>query len=279
MTEPILKLQASQRDKLPGFPIAVLHGQGPLDHTRLFLNGEGSGEDAIRIEGGYKLALEPNNDPLSRDVIMVGGKSGSGKSHIARNFAIRYHELYPERKIYLISFLKEDKTIDTISTIIKRIKAEVMEDENYECNITDFEKSLVIIDDVEGYERTSKTIFNGIQSIIDMIATMGRHTQSSIIVCSHLLSDYKRTRLFLGEAQQFVTFMHGVSQKQLYGLLGGYAGIDHTEIDELRKLPSRWICVRTQYPIVAIYEKGAHLVRASKKREKKRTLLDVELEE
>lgn len=72
--------------------------------------------------------------------------------------------------------------------------------------------------------------------------------------------------------------MHGVSQKQLYGLLGGYAGIDHSEIDQLRKLPSRWICVRTQFPIVAVYEKGAQLVRQEKK-SKKRTLLDVELEE
>jgi hypothetical protein len=279
MEQPILQLQTSTHQKLPGIPIAVLHGQGPLDHTRLFLNSEGRRQtDDIKVEGNYKLALEPNNDPNSRDVIMVGGKSGSGKSHIARNFAIRYHELYPDRKIFLFSFLKEDKTIDTISSLIKRIKPELMEDENYAMpTIADFEKSLVIIDDVEGYERTSKLIFNGIQSVIDMIATMGRHSQSSIVVCSHLLSDYKRTRLFLGEAQQFVTFMHGVSQKQLYGLLGGYAGIDHTEIDALRKLPSRWICVRTQFPIVAIYEKGAHLVRQEKKT-KKRTLLEVEQE-
>lgn len=279
MAQPILQLQTSIHQKLPGIPIAVLHGQGPLDHTRLFLNAEGKLETEIKVEGNYKLALEPNNDPNSRDVIMVGGKSGSGKSHIARNFAIRYHELYPDRKIFLFSFLKEDKTIDTISSLIKRVKPELMEDENYAMpTIADFEKSLVIIDDVEGYERTSKMIFNGIQSVIDMIATMGRHTQSSIVVCSHLLSDYKRTRLFLGEAQQFVTFMHGVSQKQLYGLLGGYAGIDHSEIDQLRKLPSRWICVRTQFPIVAVYEKGAQLVRQEKK-SKKRTLLDVELEE
>jgi len=275
MAEPILKLQSSTREKLPGIPIAVLHGQGPLDHSRLYLNQEASDETNFRVEGPYKLALEPNNDPLGRDVIMVGGKSGSGKSHIARNFAVRYHELYPDRKIYLFSFLKEDKTIDTISSLFKRVKADYMEDDEYTmCTITDFEKSLVIIDDVEGYERTSKKIFNGIQSIIDMIATMGRHTQSSLLVSSHLLSDYKRTRLFLGEAQQFVTFMHGVSQKQLYGLLGGYAGIDHSEIDELRKLQSRWISIRTQYPIVAIYEKGAHLVRQSRK-EKKKTILDV----
>ena len=107
MEQPILQLQTSTHQKLPGIPIAVLHGQGPLDHTRLFLNSEGRLQtDDIKVEGNYKLALEPNNDPNSRDVIMVGGKSGSGKSPIARNFAIRDHELYPDRKIFLFSFLK-----------------------------------------------------------------------------------------------------------------------------------------------------------------------------
>jgi hypothetical protein len=129
--------------------------------------------------------------------------------------------------------------------------------------VGDFKESLVIVDDVEGYERTNKKVFNGIQSVIDMIATMGRHNASSIVVCSHLLTDYKRTRLFLGEAQQFVTFMHGASRKQIYGLLGGYAGIDDTEIDTLRRINSRWVCVRTQYPVVALHERGVYLVRTS----------------
>ena len=276
MDQPILKIQTSVNEKLLGYPVGVLHGQGDMDHRQLFLNSEGKSDEPIKIEGNYKLALEPTNDPKGRDVIMVGGKSGSGKSHIARNFAIRYHELYPDRKIYLFSFLKEDNTIDTIKSIVKRIKADLLDDPDYQCDIKDFERSLVIIDDVEGYERTNKKIFNAIQSVIDMIATMGRHTQSSIMVCSHLLSDYKRTRLFLGEAQQFVTFMHGVSQKQIYGLLCGYAGVDQSEVDELRKLPSRWICVRTQYPILAMYEKGAHLVRLKDKKLKKRPITDVE---
>lgn len=276
MDQPILKLQTSVHEKLQGIPVAILHGKGDLDQKRLYLNSEGSNESPFVVDGPYKLAIEPNNDPKGRDVIMVGGKSGSGKSHIARNFAIRYHQLYPDRKIFLFSFLKEDNTIDSIKDIIKRVKSDLLDDDDYECKIADFEESLVIIDDVEGYERVNKKIFNAIQSVIDMIATMGRHTQSSIMVCSHLLSDYKRTRLFLGEAQQFVTFMHGVSQRQIYGLLGGYAGIDHTEIDELRKLPSRWICIRTQYPIVALYEKGAHLIRLKEKKNKKRPIVEVE---
>lgn len=259
-----------------GIAIGVIHGKPDMDGKLLILNRDGTNEAPIELDAGAKLAIEPNHDPKGRDVIMVGGKSGSGKSHIARNFAIRYKELYPKRKIFLISYLEEDQTIDTVEKIFKRIDASKFDDDDVEYGIKDFKECLVIIDDVEGYERTNKKIFNGIQSVVDMIATMGRHTASSIVVSSHLLTDYKRTRLFLGEAQQFVTFMHGASRKQIFGLLGGYAGLDDSEIEEMRSINSRWVCVRTQFPVVAIHEKGALLLRRRKEETKKRKIVEIE---
>lgn len=259
-----------------GLAIGVVHGKADLDGKLLILNRDGTNEEPVNLEGGAKMAIEPNHDPKGRDVIMVGGKSGSGKSHIARNFAIRYHELYPKRKIFLISYLEEDLTLDSVEKIFKRIDASKFDDEEVEYGIKDFKECLVIVDDVEGYERTNKKIFNGIQSVIDMIATMGRHTASSLVVASHLLTDYKRTRLFLGEAQQFVTFMHGASRKQLYGLLGGYAGLDDSEIEEMKSISSRWVCVRTQFPVVALHEKGAFLLRRKKVETKKRKIVEIE---
>jgi hypothetical protein len=264
----ILSIDANDKSK-NAVPIGFIHGKGNNVDKFVMLNRDGVDEHSIQVEPGEKIAIEPNHDPKGRDVIMVGGKSGSGKSFIARNFAVRYHELYPDRKIRFISYLEEDTTIDSISEIIKRIKPERFLDEDGEiaADINDFSDSLLIVDDVEGYERKQKKLFNAIQSVIDMIATMGRHNASSIIVCSHLLTDYKRTRLFLGEAQQFVSFMSGVSEKQIQNLLGGYAGIDTKEIQALRRLPSRWICVRTQFPIVAIHEKGVFLLRPQSKTE------------
>jgi hypothetical protein len=270
----ILSIQADPSTK-NAVAIGYIHGKGSNTDKFVMLNRDGHDEGEIRVDSGEKIAIEPNHDPKGRDVIMVGGKSGSGKSFIARNFAVRYHELYPERKIRFISYLEEDTTIDSISGIIKRIKPERFLDEEDEiaADINDFSDSLLIVDDVEGYERKHKKLFNAIQSVIDMIATMGRHNASSIIVCSHLLTDYKRTRLFLGEAQQFVSFMSGVSEKQIQNLLGGYAGIDTKEIQALRRLPSRWICVRTQFPIVALHEKGVFLLRPQTSQELSNTRL------
>jgi polynucleotide 5'-kinase involved in rRNA processing len=84
--------------------IGYLHGKGKNTDKFVMMNRDGTDEGEIRVDEGEKIAIEPNHDPKGRDVIMVGGKSGSGKSFIARNFAVRYHELYPDRKIRFISY-------------------------------------------------------------------------------------------------------------------------------------------------------------------------------
>jgi len=146
--------------------------------------------DVVLPEGEF-FALEPTNQENGRDVIMVGGKSGSGKSHTAKNFAIRYHMLWPKRPIKLISYLKEDETLDALD-FLERVEPEMLADPDESPDLKKYEKSLTIFDDIEGFEREDPDIHHRLQQIIDMIATTGRHTQSSLLVASHLLTDYKR---------------------------------------------------------------------------------------
>jgi hypothetical protein len=175
-------------------PIAIIHSKtSPRDGLNLMVDTSKRSivptRDVILPEGEC-LALEPTNVEDGRDVIMVGGKSGSGKSHTAKNFAIRYHMLWPARPIRLISYLKKDETLDTLK-FIKRVDADSIDDDGT-TDLKKYEKSLTIFDDIEGFERDDPDKHAVLQQIIDMIATTGRHTQSSLLVASHLLTDYKR---------------------------------------------------------------------------------------
>jgi len=145
----------------------------------------------IRLPHGEFFALEPTNVEKGRDVVMVGGKSGSGKSHTAKNFAIRYHRLWPKRTIRLLSYLKEDETLDALS-FIERVDIAKLKDKESARELKEYEKSLTIFDDIEGFERDDPDIHALLQQIINMIATTGRHSSSSLLVASHLLTDYKR---------------------------------------------------------------------------------------
>lgn len=175
-------------------PIAILHSKtSPRDGLSLMVDTSKRmivpTREVILPQDEF-FALEPSNLENGRDVIMVGGKSGSGKSHTAKNFAIRYHILWPKRPIRLISFLDKDATLDALD-FVKRVKAESLGTEDG-TNLSKYEKSLTIFDDIEGFERDDPDIHATLQQIIDMIASTGRHTSSSLLVASHLLTDYKR---------------------------------------------------------------------------------------
>jgi len=175
-------------------PIAILHSKtSPRDGLSLMVDTSKRciipTREVILPKDEF-FALEPSNLENGRDVIMVGGKSGSGKSHTAKNFAIRYHMLWPKRPVRLISFLDSDDTLDSLD-FIKRVKAEDLSEEDAN-NLGKYEKSLTIFDDIEGFERENPEIHSTLQQIIDMIASTGRHSSSSLLVASHLLTDYKR---------------------------------------------------------------------------------------
>jgi hypothetical protein len=175
-------------------PIAILHSKtSPRDGLSLMVDTSKRmivpTREVVLPQDEF-FAIEPSNLENGRDVIMVGGKSGSGKSHTAKNFAIRYHMLWPKRPIRLISFLDKDETLDALD-FIKRVKADTLSGEDG-TNLSKYEKSLTIFDDIEGFERDDPDIHATLQQIIDMIASTGRHSSSSLLVASHLLTDYKR---------------------------------------------------------------------------------------
>jgi hypothetical protein len=268
-------------------PIAVLHSKtSPRDGLCLLVDSKQRSIIPTRdvtLSAGEYFALEPTNLEDGRDVIMVGGKSGSGKSHTARNFAQRYHILWPERPIHLISYLKHDDTLDALK-FLKRLDPGV-EFKSGPLPLEFFNESLTIFDDIEGFQRDDPEMHDLLQQTIDMIATTGRHNQSSLLVASHLLTDYKRTRLFLGEAQKFVLFPNGCSMKQMTNLLGLYGGCDTDELRRIRRLPSRWVALCTTFPSLVLYESGCYLLHtdhnagASKPRKRPRSGSETEEEE
>jgi hypothetical protein len=99
--------------------------------------------------------------------------------------------LWPKRKIRLISYLKEDETLDALS-FLERVEPESIGADPTSTDLKKYENSLTIFDDIEGFERDDPDMHATLQQIIDMIATTGRHTRSSLLVASHLLTDYKR---------------------------------------------------------------------------------------
>jgi len=223
-------------------PIAILHSKtSPRDGMSLMVDTSQRcivPTRDVQLPDGEYFALEPSNMENHRDVIMVGGKSGSGKSHTAKNFAIRYHMLWPRRPIRLISYLKEDETLDALK-FIERVDIEKFRSDESSTELKKYEKSLTIFDDIEGFQRDDPDIHDKLQQVIDMIATTGRHTQSSLLVASHLLTDYKRYVLRTG---RFLVVMPAFDFRgDLYRAPGQFASplghLENRKLYQYRPIP------------------------------------------
>jgi hypothetical protein len=203
----------------------------------------------LTLKENEKLQCIPNPN-TERQIIYITGASGSGKSYWTREYCSEYRKLYKQRPIYLFSSVNEDSSIDAIKGL-KRIKLckELLDED---ITAKDFEESLCIFDDTDCL--TDKAIKNKVRIILDSILQTGRHFKVSCIYTSHLACDGLSTKQILNECHYMVFFLRSLGGRALKYLLDNYLGMDKEQINKLKQLKGRWICVTRSYPKCIIAE-------------------------
>ena len=206
----------------------------------------------VTVENG-SFELLPSADPTKRDVFYIAGASGSGKSYIAKGLGEYYQKLFPDRHVYLISKLAEDSgTLDKMKPPAKRINIQSLIDNFPE--LDEFKNCMVIFDDYDTFTGPAEKT---VHKLIDDLATMGRHTCTTMLCLSHYLTNYKKTRLLLNEATHLVLYPMATSFHALSYLLKTHVGMSKDDVRDIRKL-GRWVCVGKNYPQYMI---AAHYAR------------------
>lgn len=214
------------------------------------------GSSKIKLPPGSTFSLNFNPDPTKRSIYYIAGASGSGKSYIAKHLSEQYQHLFKDRPVYLVSKLKEDETLDGMKDRPMRLNIEKLVTQPLK-DLEPLRESLVIMDDFDAL--TGKEA-KAVQELIDDIATMGRHTVTSLLVLSHHLSNFKKTRLILTEASHFVVYPQSTGNHALNYFLKTYVGLGPKEVLELKKSGSRWLCVHKNFPIYYVTETEASLI-------------------
>lgn len=201
----------------------------------------------------YQFQIVPDRNK-ERDIIYVTGQSGSGKSYWTAQYCIQYKRIYPKNKIYLISSLAEDETLEKLNEIEKNffIRIEITPALITDgINAKDFEKSLVIFDDFEVLK--DKKLREYVSSIRDEILETGRHHRTSMICTYHLPTNSHDTRRIINEAHAVVFFPH-VSNFKIKNLLENYLGMHKDFLNWTKRKKSRWACVLRGFPNMFINE-------------------------
>ena len=219
---------------------------------------EEKGSSKIKLPPGSTFSLNVNPDSEKRFIYYIAGASGSGKSYIAKHIAEQYQKMFKGRPVYLVSKLKEDETLDGMADKplrlnIEKIMATPLKD------LESLRESLVIFDD---YDTLQGKEAKAVQTLIDDICIMGRHTVTSILILSHHLSNYKSTRLCLTEATHFVVYPQSTGAHALNYFLKTYVGMGPKEVQAIKNTGSRWLCIHKNFPIYYITETEAGLINS-----------------
>lgn len=207
----------------------------------------------IRLDDG-KFEILPTCDPDKRCVYYIAGQSGSGKSFVAKTLANFYHKLFPDRGIYLVSKLEKDDTLDALP-FIKRIKIQSLIDDYP--SIDEFKDTLTLWDDFDTLTGDAKKV---VHKLIEDLCIMGRHTNSSMAIMSHYLSNYKETRLILSEATHMVVYPMSTSPTALKRTLSTYVGVDDDDISRQRRYGSRWLMYKKGFPMFCLSQYTAEML-------------------
>ncbi len=196
---------------------------------------------AIDLPDGSQFQILPSPDPERREVFYIAGASGSGKSYMAKGIAECYKKLFPARDVYLISKLGDDSTLDQLS-FLKRLNIQSFIDDYPE--LDEFKDCCVIFDDYDTFTGPAEKT---IMKLIDDLATMGRHTNTTMLCLSHYLTNYKKTRLILNEATHIVVYPMATSYHALGYLLKTHIGMTSEDIRDMKKM-GRWVCLYKHFP-------------------------------
>jgi hypothetical protein len=215
---------------------------------------DSANDTTIELDDEGQFELLPTPDPKKREVWYIAGQSGSGKSYIAKSLASYYKKLFPDREVYLVSKLEEDATLDALK-FLKRLNIQSFVDDYPD--LDEFKDCMLIMDD---YDTLTGDADKVIHKLIDDIAIMGRHTNTTMLCLSHFLTNYKKTRLLLTEATHLVVYPQSTSFHALRYLLKNQIGIEEDDLKRYRKFGSRWLCFIKGFPTMMVSQKNAEIL-------------------
>lgn len=263
------RLLLSNKDITDGeiYPVAVIRSDDKKENGKfVYVDAaiKSKGETKLSVPFNSTLSLLPDVRGDKRNIYYIAGASGSGKSYIAKSIAENYHKLYPDRFIFIVSGIDEDDTLDSMKVNKKKIVRL-----DYRSFITDkpdinsISDCLFIMDDTDNIP--PKEGGDAIQTLINDICIMGRAHKAgqgnvSMLVLTHHITNYRKTKLILNEADWYVLYPQNTSTHQLYYLLRTYLGFDRKDVVALKKIPSRWIAVHKNRPQMLLWDSGVKIL-------------------
>ena len=253
------KLDLSETDKTE-LNDALKSGLEPDDEnlTKIFYNfldyiKEKNCKFTLRTGGKFS----PLPNPKVVEKVLISGISGSGKSTFAAQYIRNYLKQHRGNGFYIISSVDEDDVLDKLDP--DRLDYNEIAQDGID--MSELEDSLVLYDDIGTIQ--PKAVRKVIEGTRDHLLETGRHSRTSVINISHLITNHHESRRILNEAQSVVLFPKS-NARAIRKYLSEYQDFNKDLVSRCLNLKSRWFMLKqvpsgVHVPII-IYEKGAFCI-------------------
>lgn len=191
----------------------------------------------------------------------VCARRGAGKSYYVNDLIKNMNKTIDEKlRFIFISRLSNDESIVLPKNALRLTPKEVIppdyeeEDEEEEGDnscLADFKNSIMIFDDIFDSKLTDKMRKKLHAFIIDILEN-SRHFNIQVIMTSHMISNYRKTREMLNELSNIVVFPQFSNAHQIEWTLKEYFGIGKKLMKKLMTTNSRWVNISSIKPKVII---------------------------
>jgi hypothetical protein len=213
------------------------------------------------IKSNQTLSLAPLEG--KRTKVFIAGPTGCGKTYFAMSFLKNYQRVYPDNDIIIITADVDDETIHSFQ--IDNVKMldlsdpdlayddDLFEEENYR-------NCCVFFDDLD-YLKTN-TLTKKFAKLKTNLLGVGRHYNTSVVMTSHLVMNYQKTRFILSESDYIVIYPNSGSTRFINNFFRIYfSGLREADKSRIRQSGSRWVACRMVFPQAYITDKEIRLVK------------------
>ena len=196
--------------------------------------------DELDVSDGV---IQPLPNPqLDRNGWYACGQAGSGKTFMTGKFAEELQK-QNKKKVIVFSPFEKDKSLSNV----KNISFVKMSDEMTEnpIQVEELANKIVIFDDIESLPKPYNNLMKDLR---DKCLQIGRKSGIDVLMTNHMLTDYKNTRILLGETHFILFFPETATRMHIDRLCKEYVGLSKKSIDKLCNLNTRWVCIFKNAP-------------------------------
>jgi hypothetical protein len=166
--------------------------------------------------------------------------------------------MHPNNDFVLFCPKHDDPVINKLNPIKIRLDDENILDPETKITPDELENTCCLFDDTEAIP--DKKIREGVEDLRDQLLTVGRSKKITVICISHLILDWKRTKIPVLESNYITLFPRAGQMYQMNRFLKQYCGLDKKQCDKIKNLKTRWICLHKNFPMYLISKDYGYLL-------------------